>query len=142
MSIPRGLRASRSSRVSVVLSRAVVAVVIEPTLAAPTTNKTGDGQPRSFSMLRALAVAALLSMPAPAFAYGGGHSGGFGGGHFSGAHVGAFHGAGFHNGFHNGHFYRFAHRRFFFGPGFGYGYYGASSCWAWTPVGWQWVCGY
>jgi hypothetical protein len=130
--------------VSVVLSRAVVEVVIEPILVETTTNKTGDGQPRSSSMLRALTVAALLAMPAPAFAHGGGgHGGGsFGGGHFGGGHMGAFHGAGFHNGFHNGHFDHFARGRFFFGPGFGYGYYGGSSCWAWTPVGWQWVCGY
>jgi hypothetical protein len=89
-------------------------------------------------MLKALTVAALLVMPATAFAHGGGgHGGGFGGGHFGGAHVGAFHSVGFHNGFHDG---RFGHARFFFGPGFGYD--GGSSCWAWTPAGWQWVCGY
>jgi hypothetical protein len=98
-----------------------------------TTNKTGDGQPRSSSMLRALTVAAMLAVPVPAFAHGGG-----GGGHFGGAHIGAFHGVGFHN----GHFDRFGRGRFFFGPGFAYGYYGGSSCWAWTPGGWQWVCGY
>ena len=91
-------------------------------------------------MLKALTVAALLVMPATAFAHGGGHGGGFGGGHFGGAHVGGFHGVGFHNGFH--HFGRFGHARFFFAPGFGYDYYGGSSCWAWTPVGWQWACSY
>jgi hypothetical protein len=75
----------------------------------------------------------LLVMPATAIA---------GGGHFGGAHVGAFHSVGFHNGFHDGRFGRFGRTRLFFGPGFGYGYYGGSSCWAWTPVGWQWVCRY
>jgi hypothetical protein len=76
-------------------------------------------------MLKALTVAALLAIPATAFAHGGGgHGGGFGGGHFGGA----------------GRFGRFGHARFFFGPGFAYG--GGSSCWAWTPAGWQWVCGY
>ena len=86
-------------------------------------------------MLKALTIAALLVMPATAFAHGGGgHGGGFGGGHFGGAHAGAFHGV-------DGRFGHFGRTRFFFGPGFGYGYYGGSSCWAWTPVGWQWVCG-
>jgi hypothetical protein len=85
-------------------------------------------------MFRALTVAALLAMPAPAFAYGGGH--------FGGAHMGEIHGVGFHNGFHDARFDRFGHGRFFFRPGFGYGYYGGSSCWAWTPAGWQWACGY
>ena len=78
-------------------------------------------------MLKTLTVAALLVMPATAFAHGGGgHGGGFGGGHFGGAHVGAFHSVGFHNGFHDGRFGRFGRTRLFFGPGFGYGYYGGS----------------
>ena len=55
-------------------------------------------------MLKALRVAALLVMPATAFAHGGG---GHGGGHFGGADVGAFHSLGFHNGFNDGHFGRF-----------------------------------
>jgi len=93
----------------------------------------------------ALAAASLLgaaAIPTDALAFGRGH--GFGGGFHSGFSRGfaghGFVGRGFGPGF----------RRF--GPaiglglglGLGYGaysYYG-NGCYAWTPYGYQWVCGY
>jgi hypothetical protein len=86
----------------------------------------------------ALATAGLLeaaAIPTDALAFGRG--GGFGGGGFSRGFAGhGFVGRGFGPGFHG-------HR---FGPGIGLGLglgYGAySSCYAWTPYGYQWVCGY
>ena len=94
----------------------------------------------------ALAAASLLggaAIPTDALAFGrgGGFHGGFGGGGFSRGFAGhGFVGRGFGPGFHG-------HR---FGPGIGLGLglglglgYGAySSCYAWTPYGYQWVCGY
>jgi len=87
----------------------------------------------------ALAAASLLgaaAIPTDALAFGRGG----GGGHFGGG----FHGGGFSRGF-VGH--GFAGRGFgpgFYGPaiglGLGLGY--ASSCYAWTPYGYRWVCGY
>jgi hypothetical protein len=92
----------------------------------------------------ALAAAGLLgaaAIPSDALAFGrgfGGH-GGFGGGGFSrgfGGH--GFVGRGFGPGF----------RRF--GPGIGLGlglglgygaYYYGNRCYAWTPYGYQWICG-
>jgi hypothetical protein len=89
----------------------------------------------------ALAAASLLgaaAVPTDALAFGRG--GGFHGG------VGGFHGGGF-RGFRGGHFGGFRGGRF--GPGIGLGLglglglgYGAySSCYSWTPYGYQWVCG-
>jgi hypothetical protein len=92
----------------------------------------------------ALAAASLLgaaAIPTDALAFGrgGGFHGGFGGGGFSRGFAG--HGSvgrGFSPGFRG-------HR---FGPGIGLGLglglgYGAySSCYAWTPYGYRWVCGY
>jgi hypothetical protein len=86
----------------------------------------------------ALAAASLIgaaAIPTDALAFGGGHGGG-----------------GFHGGFGGGGFRGgFAHRGFggrgFFGPGIGLGlglglgYYGGR-CYAWTPYGYRWVCGY
>ncbi len=90
----------------------------------------------------ALAAASLLgaaAIPTDALAFGRG--GGFHGGGFGG-----FRGGGF-GGFRGGHFGGFRGGRF--GPGIGLGLglglglgYGAySSCYAWTPYGYQWVCG-
>jgi hypothetical protein len=85
----------------------------------------------------ALAAASLLgaaAIPTDALAFGrgGGFHGGFGGGGFSRGFAGRGFGPGFRG-----------HR---FGPGIGLGLglgYGAySSCYAWTPYGRQWVCGY
>jgi hypothetical protein len=96
----------------------------------------------------ALAAASLLgaaAIPTDALAFGrgGGFHGGFGGGGFSRGFAGhGFAGRGF-----GGHGFR-GHG---FGPGIGVGLgvlglglgYGAySSCYAWTPYGRQWVCGY
>ena len=95
----------------------------------------------------ALAAASLLgaaAIPTDALAFGrgGGFHGGFGGGGFSRGFAGhGFVGRGFGPGFRG-------HR---FGPGVGLGLgvlglglgYGAySSCYAWTPYGYRWVCGY
>ena len=95
----------------------------------------------------ALAAASLLgaaAIPTDALAFGrgGGFHGGFGGGGFSRGFAGhGFVGRGFGPGFRG-------HR---FGPGIGLGLgglglglgYGAySSCYAWTPYGYRWVCGY
>jgi hypothetical protein len=97
----------------------------------------------------ALAAATLIgaaAIPTDALAFGGGHGGG------------AFHGGGgFHGGFGGGGFrggfvgHGFGGRGFagrgFFGPGIGLGlglglgYYGGR-CYAWTPYGYRWVCGY
>jgi hypothetical protein len=43
-----------------------------------------------------------------------------------------------------GHHHHHRHDRFFFGAGFAGPYfdYGYDSCWAWTPWGWRYVCGY
>ena len=94
----------------------------------------------------ALAAASLLgaaAIPTDALAFGrgGGFHGGFGGGGFSRGFAGhGFAGRGF-----GGHGFR-GHG---FGPGIGVGLgvlglgYGAyRSCYAWTPYGRQWVCGY
>jgi hypothetical protein len=91
-----------------------------------------------------------------------GHGGGFGGGGFGRGggfargfppgltgrgFVGRrFAGGGFDRGFHGRHF----GRRFFGGPvfglglGLGYGAYGYydDACYAWTPYGYRWICGY
>jgi hypothetical protein len=84
----------------------------------------------------ALAAASLLgaaAIPTDALAFGrgGGFHGGFGGGGFSRGFAGRGFGPGFRG-----------HR---FGPGIGLGLglgYGAySSCYAWTPYGYRWVCG-
>jgi len=84
---------------------------------------------------------------------GGGHGGGFGGGGF---HGGGFHGGGFHDGRFGPGFVgrgfaghglnrRFVHGRFF-SPGFGWwgapGYFDEDLCFAWTPYGYKWACGY
>jgi hypothetical protein len=92
-----------------------------------------------------LAAASLLvaaAVPTDALAFGRGGHGGFGGGGFSRGFAGhGFAGRGF-----GGHGFR-GHR---FGPGIGLGLgvlglglgYGAySSCYAWTPYGYRWVCG-
>jgi len=90
----------------------------------------------------ALAAASLLGAAATptdalAFGRGGGFHAGFGGGGFSRGFAGhSFDGRGFGPGFRG-------HR---FGPGIGLGLglgYGAyGSCYAWTPYGYRWVCGY
>ena len=48
-------------------------------------------------------------------------------------------GGNFH-GFHGHHFGRFGGPAIGLGLGLGYGAY--SSCYAWTPYGYQWVCDY
>jgi hypothetical protein len=90
----------------------------------------------------ALAAASLLgaaAIPTDALAFGRG--GGFHGGFSRGSAGHGFAGRGFGPGFRG-------HR---FGPGIGLGLgalglglgYGAySSCYAWTPYGYRWVCGY
>ncbi len=96
----------------------------------------------------ALAAASLVgvaAIPTDALAFGGGRGGGgfhsgFGGGGFRGGFAGrGFAGRGFAG--------RGFAGRGFFGPGIGLGlglglgYYGGR-CYAWTPYGYQWVCGY
>ena len=84
---------------------------------------------------------------------GGGHADGFGGGGFRG---GGFHGGGFHDrrfgpgfvghGFAGRGFDRRFVRGRFFSPGFGWwgapGYFDEDLCFAWTPSGYKWACGY
>jgi hypothetical protein len=87
----------------------------------------------------ALAAASLLgaaAIPTDARAFG---HGGFGGG---------FHGGGFSRGFGGHGFVGHGFRGHGFGPGIGLGIglglglgYG-SRCYAWTPYGYRWVCGY
>ena len=86
----------------------------------------------------ALAAASLIgaaAIPTDALAFGGGRGGGgFHGGFGGGGFRGGFAGRGFGG-------------RGFFGPGIGLGlglglgYYGGR-CYAWTPYGYRWVCGY
>jgi hypothetical protein len=108
----------------------------------------------------ALAAASLFgaaSIPADAFAFGhgvGGHGGfsrgGFGGiGVAHGFRAPGFAGHGFigHRfgpGFHARRFARFGVPAFALGLGLGYGAYGYydDACYAWTPYGYRWVCGY
>jgi hypothetical protein len=113
----------------------------------------------------ALAAASLFgaaSIPTGALAFGhgfGGHGGfgggfghgGFGGHGFAPGFVGAPHafaghgfvGPGFRPGFYD---HRFARSGAPFGLGLGLGYgaysYYGDSCYAWTPYGYTWVCGY
>lgn len=95
----------------------------------------------------ALAAASLFgaaSIPTGALAFGhgfGGHGGFVGAPHtFAGR---GFVGPGFRPGFRDHRFVRFG-VPFGLGLGLGYGaysYYG-DSCYAWTPYGYTWVCGY
>jgi hypothetical protein len=94
----------------------------------------------------ALAAASLLgaaAIPTDALAFGHGGFGGFHGGGFGG-----FHGGGFSRGFGGHGFVGHGFRGHGFGPGIGLGIglglglgYG-SRCYAWTPYGYRWVCGY
>jgi hypothetical protein len=93
----------------------------------------------------ALATAGLLgaaAIPTDAMAFrgGGGGHGGFGGGFHGG-----FHGGGLSRGFGGHGFVGRGFGRGFYGPaiglGLGLGYGAYSSCYAWTPYGYQWVCG-
>ena len=100
----------------------------------------------------ALAAVSLLgaaAIPTDALAFGRGG----GGGHFGGG-GGHFGGGGFSRGFAGhgfvGHGFGPGFRGHRFGPGIGLGLglglglgYGAyGSCYAWTPYGYRWVCGY
>src|SRR5215471_8766826 len=98
----------------------------------------------------ALAAASLLgaaAIPTDALAFGRGggfhggggfHAGGFGG--FRGGHFGGgFRGDHFGGGFRGGRFGPGIGLGLGLGLGLGYGAY--SSCYAWTPYGYQWVCG-
>lgn len=113
------------------------------------THKWGD---KESVMLRkiaiAVAAASLLvaaAIPTDALAVGrGGGGGGFhgGGGGFHGGGGGGFRGGQFGGGFRGGHFgggFRGIGPGIALGLGLGYGAY--SSCYAWTPYGYQWVCG-
>ena len=94
----------------------------------------------------ALAAASLLgaaAIPTDALAFGrgGGFHGGFGGGGFSRGFAGhGFVGRGFGPGFRGHRFRPGIGLGLGLGLGLGYGAY--SSCYAWTPYGYQWVCGY
>ncbi len=102
----------------------------------------------------ALAAAGLLaaaSIPTDAMAFGrgfGGHGGfgGFHGGGFSHGFAGhGFVGHGFGPGFHGHRFARWGLPAIGLGLGLGLGYgayYYDNACYAWTPYGYQWVCGY
>jgi hypothetical protein len=95
----------------------------------------------------------LSSISTHAAAVGGGGGGGNGGG---GSQAGGFHGGGFHDGRFGPGFvgHGFAghgiNRRFvrgrFFSPGFGWwgapGYFDEDLCFASTPYGYKWACGY
>src|SRR5262245_17222333 len=95
-------------------------------------------------MLRKLAIAlaagSLLgtaTIPTEALAFGGGSFGG------------CFHGVGFSRGFGGHGFVGHGFRGRVFGPGIVLGIglglglgYGAYLCYAWTPYGYRWVCGY
>ena len=96
----------------------------------------------------------LSSISTDAATFGGG--GGGGGGHAGGFRGGGFHGSGFRDGRFGpgfvgrgfaGHGFNrgFVHGRFF-SPGFGWwgapGYFDEDLCFAWTPNGYKWACGY
>jgi len=101
--------------------------------------------------LAAASVFAAAATPTGALARGGFGHGGFGGGgfahSFAGPRVGgaphSFAGHGFvGRGFGHGH--HFARFGVPFGLGLGFGAYSYYSdpCYAWTPYGYRWVCGY
>ena len=96
-------------------------------------------------MLRKFVIALIavgllgVFLPADAMARGhGGHGGGF---HRGGFHRGGFHRGGFSRGYRGHGFGRHRFGRGYRRHGFG-GFFFGNSCYAWTPFGYQWVCGY